>query len=184
MTEAEELPYPEHEEPNSYMKAPMERYGSAIKELTNPEKILRDFITDLKNERYDKNGNLMYKGEPLMNDKGIYSVVSQITALVNQSAFFSKLNEKEVKALVSDMFAYALVKDLMINRKKYDITNPSSRSVIYFKSIELTYTSLMRAKDGNEKLFWSKIEQNITSTINTQNKQDGMFSKLMNLGKR
>ena len=145
--------------PSPYM-SPMHMYGSSIVLLTNPESELAKMELTFRNVRLDKEGRIIFKGEPLMNDSGITSVIGTIQSIVSQVTILSNLSKNDINVLI-DFLGDTLARDLMINRKEYGIKSFSSRDKIYFTALSTGYITMKRAFEGDDKKFWKGSVQEI-----------------------
>lgn len=154
---------------------PHQQYGSSILVMTNPDKEVKAIENALKSQAVDENGNVHKYGEPLLNEAGINSVVSQIRAIINRNTIMTDLDENEIRSLYG-FLAETLAKDLMINRVKYGIKTREARSTVYYIALSMSYICLKRGHDGGERRFWRNTQQDINTTITNASK-----SKLPNL---
>ncbi len=76
----------------------------------------------------------------------------------------SNLNKQEVPILM-DFIADTLARDLMVNRKKYNIRNAAARDKIYFIVLSTSFICMKRAFEEGEKRFWKGSQQEITTRI-------------------
>jgi hypothetical protein len=163
--------------------SPMHNYGGSILFLTNPENELHRFELTLRNCRYDeKTGEVIPYGEPLMNDEGIKSVIGQTQAVVNQDTVMSNFDD-EIPQLMN-LFADSLIKDLMMNRVRYNIITPASRDKIVSMATIYGYSCLRRAYQQGEKKFWKGSQQEITTYSATSAPQKKGLSGLLGWGRR
>jgi len=162
-------------------QSPMHQYGGSLLFLTNPENVLYKLELTYRNQIEDKDGKLITLGDPLMNELGIGSVIGQIQAIVNQVTVMSNLNKTEVPMLV-DFLGDTLAKDLMMNRKRYDIKTPAARDKIYFTALAESFICMKRAYEEGEKRFWKGSQQEITTRIEGQ-QQRSPLKKLMGWGR-
>jgi len=152
-------------------------HASNMGALTDPEKaisLLREALSGMRSV----NGKLIEISDPLMNDIGINSITSQLRSLVNQIAILSWLDDKDIRMLVHNQFGRNIIKDLMLNRKKYEITDPSARSKIVSMSQSIAYTTLRRALKGNDKNFWSRTQMEFSTNVHGGQDDGGLMSKV------
>ena len=62
---------------------------------------------------------------------------------------------------------------LMMNTTDFDIQSFSARDLIFTESCFLVYMTLNRPQGNEEKKFWSKIVQEVKSTIESNQKNKG-----------
>lgn len=162
---------------------PMHNFQSAITTLTSPEDELYMMELELRSMSVDKDGNVSQIGEPLLNEKGIRSIILQVRATMSRVAILSNLNDKMVSILTLYM-AESLVKDLMMNNTVYEIKNVSARTKIFRTVNTNVYIALKRAQDEGERKFWKGSQQEITTRIDGGNKTNkGIWSSIGNMFK-
>ena len=152
-------------------------HANNMVELTNPENSITLLKEALRGKRF-MNGVEVKFNEPLLNDIGVASVVSQLRSLVNQVAILSFLEEQDIRMLVHDQFGRTLIQDLMLNRKKYKIIDASARSKIVSMSQSIAYNTLKRALKGNDKNFWSRITMDFSTNVQGGKEDSGLLSKV------
>lgn len=156
---------------------PLSQFGSSILQLTNPESEIYKMELTLRSEILDKEGNPKRIGFPLLNDEGISSVIGQVQTIVNQITIMSNFESKDIPLLI-DFLADTLAKDLMQNRKKYQIDNSAARDKIYYSVLSTAYITLKRALNNGERGFWKGSQQDIRQTIETGQQGKSLFSML------
>lgn len=176
MYEEKEDQQPQPDMGNSRFMSPMGLYGSAIITLTNPENELYKMELSFRSMIMDKEGNPKQVGQPLMNDKGISSVLGQVQSLVNQVTVMSNLKMAQIESL-GQMFGDSLASDLMMNRINYDIKS-NSRTIIFSIALSTAYITMMRAFEEGDKRFWKGSVQEIRSSVEGQRKGGGFLEKL------
>jgi hypothetical protein len=158
------------------LQSPINNYGSSIITLTNPEDQLYRMELTLRNMIADSNGKPQSYGTPLLNEIGIRSVVGQTQSIVSQITIMSNLDDKHIVALI-DFLGDTLAKDLMLNRTRYEIANPSVRDRIYFTCLTNAFICMRRAFEEGDKRFWKGSVQEIKTTVDSQ-KGGGFLSAL------
>jgi len=161
----------------SAVQNPMHMYGSAIMQLTNPDNELHRMELTFRSEIINKDGEPVMIAEPLMNDKGIASVIGQVQAIVNRVTIFSNLNKAEIPMLM-DFLADTLAKDLMVNRISYGLNTISARDRIYYTALTTAFVTMKRAYEEGDKRFWKGSVQEIHSKVEQSQKSRGLLSKL------
>ena len=167
---------------SSPYQSPMHNFGSSIILLTNPESELYKMELVWRSMYADKDGNVKSVGEPLMNDLGINSVLGQIQTIVSQVTVMSNLNKAEIPMLI-DFLGDTLAKDLMMNRKSYDIKTPAARDKIYFTGLTGAFICMKRAFEEGDKRFWKGSQQEITTRVESSNPQRKGFAKILGWGR-
>lgn len=154
--------------------------SSSIVTLTNPNSELNKMELTLRGQKFNLDGTISETEDPLMNEKGINSVMSQVQNIVNQVTIMSNLEEKEIP-MILDFLADTLAKDLMINKEAYGITSLTTRDRIYFTVLSRAFICMKRAYMGDDKRFWKGTVQEIHTTVDSRQKQ-GMLGKLTGWG--
>jgi hypothetical protein len=163
--------------------SPREQYGASIIELTNPQKDLREIELTLRAQAENKDGETIQLGEPLMNDRGINSVMGIVRSIINQVTIMSNFDEKDIPMII-DFLADTMSKDLMLNRISYGITNPSARDRIYFMVWTKSLACLKRAVNNGERGFWKGSQQDIRYSTEMQGQGKGLLGGLLGWGKK
>ena len=158
--------------------SPMSAYGGSILVLTNPENELHKMELTLRNVYEDEAGKIHVAGEPLMNNRGITSVMGIVQTIVNQTTIMSDLKEKEVPMII-DFLADTLIRDLMQNRVNYEIKSTSARDKIFFTTLISSFICLKRAYEGSDKRFWKGSQMEITNRIENNQQKGGMLQNIM-----
>lgn len=157
--------------------APMEKFaGSTILQLTNPESELYKLELTLRGQILDKEGNPIQTEDPLLNEKGINSVIGQVQMIVNQVTVMSNLKKDDIFNL-HKYLRDTLVFDLMRNRVNYSIKNPSARDRIMHAALTSGLICMKRAEEGDEKTFLKGSQQEIT-TRTLSEKPKSNFARL------
>jgi len=175
---AEEEQQQQQQLPSSY-QTPYYQYGSSILFLTNPENELHKLELTLRGMQEDEKGMAQSIGEPLLNQKGVSEIIGMTQSIVNQVTILSSLNKDDIDTL-RDFLGDTLAKDLMVNRRRYDIKNESTRDQIYFSTISTSFICMKRAQSDtlSDKKFWRGSVQEIHSSVNTNEKKKGILSKI------
>lgn len=173
-------------------QTPLAQYGTSIVSLTNPENELYKLELTLRGSRLDDTGNPVKDAagkeiqEPLLNEKGINSVMGTVQSIVNQVTVFGNLREREVNAL-RDFLADTLARDLMRNRVYYNIKSESARDKIFFSAISYAMATLSRGRDGDEKKFLSRAVHEMRTSVDSQSNSRGggnLLSNILGWGKK
>lgn len=162
----------DEKQPPSYFSSPLQNYGGNILYLTNPDSELHKLELTLRNEVEDDNGELHSRGEPLLNEEGVRSVIGLVQSIVNQVTIMSSLQDWEVES-IGDMLADTLARDLMVNRKRYGITNASARDKVFFSVLSTARITMNRGRNESDKRFWKGSTQEITTKVDTTGQRRG-----------
>ena len=178
----EKQPVEEQQPRPTIYQSPMNQYGSSILTLTNPEDELYKMELSFKGIILDKEGNPQKKGYPLMNEKGITSVIGQVQIIFNRVTIMSNFTKYDVPILLN-FLGDSLAKDLMMNRKNYEINSTADRDKIYFAVLSSSSICLKRGFEEGDRWFWKGSTQEITTTVVGGQQKQGMLSSLMGWGK-
>src|SRR3990167_4218791 len=165
---------------SSLYQSPMYQYGSSMIILTNPEDEMFKLELSLRGLIQDREGKLQKLGQPLLNEQGIAIILGQVQSIVNRVTVMSNLEKTHIPCLI-DFLADTLCKDLMINRRYYDIENLAARDKIFFMVLTTAFICMRRAFEGDDKKFWKGSVQEIRSSIETTGKK-GILDNLMKWG--
>ena len=162
--------------PQNNFQNPLNQFGGSIVMMTDPSNELHAMELTFRSSQEDSEGNLVPLGDPMMNEKGISSVLGTVQALINRVTIMSNLEKNEVPMLI-DFLSDTLAKDLMMNRKEYGIDSGSVRDRIYYTALSTTFVTLKRAYMEGDKRFWKGTVQEIHQHVDN-NKRKGIFSSL------
>ena len=163
-------------------QSPMQSYAGSIIMLTNPENALYRMELSLRGMVVDSEGNPNKLGEALMNDIGINSVISQTQAIVSQVTIMGNLNKQEIPMLI-DFLGDTLIKDLMVNKLKYQIVSIEARDKIHYIALTSAFVTMKRAFEEGDRRFWKGSTQEITTRVEGQGQNKGVFSKILGWAK-
>ena len=163
-------------------QSPMHNFGSSIILLTSTDNELHKLELTLRSVQEDSEGNPVPLGKPLVNEKGISSIIGIAQAIINRHTIMSNLNDMEVRMLM-DFFADTLSRDLMVNRIAYDITDASAREKIYWETLSSAFVTLKRGYKEGDKKFWKGSTQEIRTSNDGGSQKKGLFSFLGNWSK-
>lgn len=157
---------------------PMHMMGSNIIYMTNPSQELYRFELSLRGKMENSEGEVVNVGEPLMNEKGINTVLGLLRSVVNQVNIMGNLSKQQVPGMM-EFFSDAVIKNLMMNRDRYEMTE-MARDQVWVSATNLAFFTMQRALDEGDRRFWSKITQEIKSTVDStsRNKSGGLLSSL------
>jgi hypothetical protein len=158
--------------------------GSSIALMTNPENELYKLELTLKGMSLDREGNPVKIGDPLLNDKGVASVLGISQTIISQVTIMSYLEMDEIKNTLMMFLADTLVKDLMMNRLTYQIRSASARDIILFTVLSSCFICLKRGWEGDDKRFWKGTTQEVTMRHEGgEDKKGGILAKALGWGK-
>ena len=136
----------------------LDRYGSVIKELTDPSYILPNIEMDLRRQRQvidpDTGKTKIISIErPLMNEKGITNTLSRSRAAINNIAVLNSLEDEMIEHTML-RFADDLIEDLMTSMREYNIKTSKDRDLILSIVLIPIWLTLLRGRKGGEREFW------------------------------
>jgi len=168
---------------NSDYYTPQNQFGSAILYLTNPEDLIEQLKLTMRSQYLDDNGMPVSYGEPLANELGIATVISQLRSIVNQVTIMSNLESRHEESLRNSL-ARSLNKNLMLNRIKYDMSD-DARDIIFDETIRIAVICIRRAYESGERRFWKGQQPQEVRTVmegQTGGKKGGLL-KFIGWGK-
>ena len=80
--------------------SPMQNYASSILQLTNPENEIYKMELTLRSQIVDKEGDTHQIGDPLLNEKGISSVIGQVQTVISQVTIMSNFEKNDIPLLI------------------------------------------------------------------------------------
>lgn len=166
-------------------QTPRQLYDSSIIELTSTDRMLEDFELALKSLVRLSDGRFESAGDPLMNPDGINKYMGVARSLVHPTTIMGNTDKLEKVRWL--MFNYdAIIQDLMLNWRKYDInenTRSTVRTIITTQLMNLGLSTVNRGLDEGDRRFWKGSTHEITSVIKGQEQGKGFLSKLIGWGK-
>jgi len=150
--------------------------------LTDPSSTLYNFELVLRNQADDGEGNLRKCGDPLMNDYGINMVMGATRGMVNQITFLGKLDQPEIVNIMY-YFGDTVIKDLMINKKKYEIKTDQARTTICYLAQITNYITMKRPFEGGERTFWKGTVQELHTKVEGGQKKS-LFGSVFGWGNK
>ena len=159
-----------------------------IKDLTDPQKEIQMLKLSFEGKIIDENGEEKQITEPLMNIRGIYSIIGQVRSVVNRVSNLTHLSTHEIGTITVDSFSDSVIQDLMVNWKYYGIDKDRrnvTRTVVLRSAERIVYATLKRSHEGGERKFWKGSQQDIRTTIVNDGSNKGIGKALnpMNWGK-
>lgn len=128
---------------------------------TNPKDILDELAHKLRcelevndTESSDKSAKKWYRPDevrPLLNEKGVYSILVDAYGIVNQCTILSNLNDEDVRVMILE-HGKALTLKLAVSWKEFDI-DKSNLSTIVLITTSMIYTALKRGFQQGERTF-------------------------------
>lgn len=150
---------------------PQDRYGSAITTLTNPDNDLYKFELFLRSLREDAKGELIEIGDPLLNERGINSVMATVQSVVHQMGSMTNYDEKDLD-FYFDTLKGDLIHDLMVNRLAYKVDR-KNRFLIVGNAMRFGWGFLKKSYHEGERKFW---KGSVTEVKHTQQTDKSGFS--------
>ena len=164
---------------NVPFSTPMEKYGNNMIILTNPEGELYKMELSFRGMKMNNDGELVVNGEPLMNEKGIASIIGTTQSVVNQVTILGNLTNDDISKHMNHL-SDTLIKDLMVNRVKYGIYSFAVRDRILFMALTQARIAMSRAEvEGySDKKLWGKIFVETNARVESPKKESGFLSKI------
>jgi hypothetical protein len=160
--------------------SPLSAFAGAIQQLTDPEQYLGEIENVFRGVKVGSDGESKRCGTAMLNEEGINSVMGQIRSIVSQTTIMSNLNDREVYGIICEL-GNVLSKDLMVNARKYAITDSVTKSKVVMISTNAAYICMKRGFEEGDKRFWKGTTQEITQRI--QGGNQGFFKGLFGGGK-
>jgi hypothetical protein len=167
---------------------PSQVYSSNMVLLTNPNSELWKLELTYRGCIEKQDGTIEAIGHPLMNERGISSVLGLAQSIVNRITIMGNVKDAEIKALI-DLFADVLSRDLMMNRINYNIGiykgnyDCTARDKVFIEAVNLVFFTMKRSLDQGDRIFWSKTTQEIKSTVQSNTQKKGLLAAITPFGK-
>lgn len=164
-------------------QSPMYANDSNLIQMTSSEDELLKMELTFRNQMLDAEGNVKNMGqEPLMNDEGINSVIGQVQALVNKHSIMGNF-DTDIPNLIT-FLNDSIVRDLMMNRVTYGLTNSAARDKIHMIALSTAYIVMKRGYKEGDKRFWKGSTQEIKTTIEANPQSRGKLARALGWGRR
>ena len=167
----------EQQQQSNVFSSPMDKYASNLHALTNPEPLIDSMEMTFRGQKRDSNGRIIQVGSRLMNEEGINSITGEVRSLVNQVAIMSHLEDKKVSDLILSL-SDTIIKDLLVNSVRYEITIPIARDRILTIATTTAYMAARRAWQGGERSFWKGGVMEVTNRSIQGNEKKGLLGNL------
>lgn len=156
-------------------------YNGSIIALTDPENQLISLELMYKGKKLDQNGEVVDIGTPLMNDKGVNSVMGVIRGIVSQVTIMGNLGKQEIPNLM-DFIGDTLSIDLMMNKREYNIQDETVRYKIYFTALTSAFICLKRSYEEGDRRFWKGSTYEAVIRQQGDNQNQSFLSKVFGWG--
>lgn len=134
-------------------------HKSSILQLTDPEDDLYKFELFLRSLKSLPNGETVSVGKPLLNNKGINSVMAAIESVVHHMNALSNFTADDILYL-HETLKDNLILDLMVNSLDYDVER-QNRDLIVGNALRFAYTFMKRAFEEGDRRFWKGTTQEV-----------------------
>lgn len=148
---------------------PMLNYPGSMLEMTDNAGQLRKIEQNLRGVVLDDNNQIIVKGEPLVNEKGVQDIMMIMSSVSDRAHAMSHFESDEVKNIM-EYLNDTLSTMLMVNGSRnpsacYGIKNPTARPQIVFVCNNVAHAMIKRGFESGERRFWkgSQIEYNVKS---------------------
>lgn len=157
----------------------MQEYGSIIKELTDTEKIVKDFELRLRGKRIDEEGKIVKLDDTesyIKSDRAARDFIDIIRSLVNRHNDFSYYEENDAYAIIQGA-NYTITRWLMLQGDEVPLRY---RFKISFEAMSLISASMHKAMKGR-MLVWTKgsFKEGMNHSDNNQQQQGKGFMEMM-----
>lgn len=142
---AEPIVETHYEEPTSLMQFIT---PDTLQSIINRRDPIEDIVDSIKGIRRNREGTVINKSKsPLMNDKGVESMVRKLKALLSQNTILTKLSENEIKLLVRNL-GKTVIFDLRLHYKEYGLKDTAQMSDVFWIVISCIYCALKSSVEG------------------------------------
>lgn len=124
-----------------------------------------------------------FYGKPLLNDKGINSIIGQIKSLVHRITIMSNMDEEEIRRIMLS-FTDSMILDLMTNRTNYEIERSYDRTKILRMAFFVAYSCIKRSIYGDDKKLWGTVHHEMNNFITQQSAPNQSWYSKLNPFKR
>ena len=149
---------------------PADNTASIIKQI-DPALITAKIEYMLKGKIISSKNKIITKGEPLLNEKGINSVMNIIRSYVNLNTTLSINKGEEISSIMKKLL-FDLTKMLMLNRGYYGIKNSTTRDEIMQIIVPPINFALKRSLDigqNDKKFLKGSSQEHIVRNFAEQN---------------
>lgn len=161
-----------------YLQQQQQQVSAALVEQINPDRIIADLQMKLRGYKEKYDGSWERSGIPLMNDNGVMTMVTYASSVVNQHTIMSSFDNKQVAKIMITLME-AIIDDLTLNWKEYDIKNKTHLDIIHNMMMITCFSALNRALAGGERRFLGTTTiENISTMPKMPNiKKEGFLSR-------
>lgn len=155
----------------------MTTLGSNVMRLTETSDIFYNVELYLRN-LIDQNGKLVRVGEPRMTEDGISEVLGLLNGMAHRSTHLSNYSERDVTNIIMGL-NYELNKLFMVYGKSWKLP-PVRRGIIVQTILFNIFTSLKRGMLEGERKFLKGSQQEIKTTVETNQEGSAGIMKFLN----
>lgn len=161
-----------------YIQQQSQAVQAALVEQINPDRVLEDLELRFRGFKMKYDGTLVKSGLPLMNEKGVMTMITFTSSIVNQHTIMSAYKEEQIAKLMTRLME-TVTDDLTLNWKEYNIINKSHLDIIHDMVMITAFSALNRAKEGGERRFLGTTTIENISTMPKMNpvKKEGFLSR-------
>lgn len=160
------------------LREAMAESQAAVIAQTDPTKALKAVLEGFKGNAQNEHGEFVEFGTPLMNQKGLSTVASFLTPIMNDSTRFGDIPAREVRDMTEDI-VNQITEDLGLNWKEYGISDISKVNIIIADLIPIVRITLSRSEEGGERQFLSKVVLESIGAAKQQKKKESGWLKNM-----
>jgi len=162
-----------------FLRDQMNQIQAQLLEQLNPANTIDEIELVLRGEiKSLKTGEVIKKGEPLMNELGINKMLTFCRGVINQNTTISFLEANEIGRIMIEL-SDDLVDDLSLCWKEYGITSKPDLDYINDIILTMCFCALKRALNGGERNFMKTTTTEILNSRpqNFGNKKEGFLNK-------
>jgi hypothetical protein len=166
----------EEQSPNLPVASPLrDQIASALQEMTNTEKDVKNFKLFLMNQSEDEAGNISKMGEPLLNEDGIRKVMGEFTSVVTTHYMIMDTTEDAKFNKNIDYVNESITTVLLLGKNSFGIKSPQISNLI--NTTFMQHVNGVMGRGAGERPFWTKITMDYNIHSQPQ-KKPGMLAGL------
>lgn len=151
---------------NSPYQSPLYTFGDSVIGLTSTDQELERLELNLKGFKLDENGNNVRYGRPLLNERGVSTIIGIVQSLYNKGTVMSNFNKYDIP-MILEFLGDTLAKNLMLNKNAFGIDDVSVRDQVYFMVLGSVWSTLKRALEEGHRRFLGRAAHEITTRVDT-----------------
>lgn len=160
----------QQQSPNLPVANPLrDQIASALQEMTNTDKDIKNFRLFLRNESEDEAGNIQSLGAPLMNEDGIKKIMGAFTSVVTTHYMIMDTSEDAKFNKNIDYVNESITTALLMGKNSFGIKNTQISNLI--NTTFMQHVNGVMGRGAGERPFWTKITMDYNIHSQPQKKQ-------------